>query len=77
MTAVLFIILVSFAQAQNFLVINDLHYMPNASYSCSIGSCLNLGMFSEDSPLSLIELILDEAVTKGKPDAILISGDFI
>ena len=52
--------------------------MPNASFTCSFGSCQNLGKFSVDSPLELIEYVLDKAKSDGDQiDSILVSGDFI
>ena len=63
-----------------FLVLNDLHYNPNLTTKCDIGYCTTKGVYGQDSPMELIELVLDnakETVVDEKIDGILISGDYI
>jgi hypothetical protein len=61
-----------------YLVLNDMHYMPNYTESCSWGFCRNMGMYGTDAPWDLISHVVDNAA-ENHPDAeaVFILGDFI
>ena len=59
--------------AHEFLILNDMHYETNYTEECKIGNCLDKGVFGRNSPLSLIETVLDEASkNKDKYSAVII-----
>lgn len=41
-------------------VLNDIHYDPNYNRSCSFIQCLDLGYYEEDSPIGLLDAMLDD-----------------
>ena len=67
------------------LVLNDIHYDPNITLPCTFMNCSDMGVFDHtDSPLKLIEAVLDKAESQIKKEndeeplnAIIITGDFI
>ena len=54
--------------ARDVLVLTDVHYQTNLTDSCSYGFCYDLGTYGDDSPLSLIELVLDKAQAQIKEE---------
>lgn len=65
----------------NILVMNDIHYNTNWTYNssgCYLGTCLEYGIYGEDSPWALIEAVVERAAEENQNvDGIVITGDFI
>ena len=62
----------------NILILNDIHFNNTLSEPCHLFNCRDLGKYEQDSPLKLIETVLDKVKSSNsKFDFIIVNGDFI